>query len=235
VLDGRHGGRGGVVDVDPRPEAGAGTDDGELALAQHLDHGIRGARSVEAAVAQRDALKRRRQHRVLQMANRRQRLRLLGRRVRIEQIVLGLHGPTLADVRPVGVALRDDALYARRDGRGDEVVGPLRAQLVRGGEHPVEVLEVHRDRQRGHLMHDRIGLGAGDRLSDGDGIEPVDDDGLGAEPTEQLELLGTPRGRRHAVAAGRELGHEPAADRSGCSCDEDAHCRFLSSRWRIGP
>jgi hypothetical protein len=153
----------------------------------------------------------------------------------VERVVLGLDRAVVAGVVPAGEALGNEALHARRVGRGKEMLGALRAQLVGHCEPLVEVLEVGRAGERRHLVDDGIRLGPGDRLSDAGGVEAVDDDRLGAERAQQLDLVLRPRRGDDAVAAVHQLGHEPAADRSGGSCEEDAHVRFLSSRWDVGP
>ena len=56
ALDCGNGRRGRIVDVDPRPDACAGSDDRQPALAHRRDHRVRGAGAVEAAVAQHDPL-----------------------------------------------------------------------------------------------------------------------------------------------------------------------------------
>src|SRR6478736_912472 len=86
----RRGGRAGrVVDVDERPDAGAVADEREPALAHLRDDvavgGDAGAGPVEVPVAKRDALDARRsEHRALDVADRPERLHLVGRRARVE-------------------------------------------------------------------------------------------------------------------------------------------------------
>ena len=69
---------------------------------------------------------------------------------------------------------------------GDQMIDPLGTQPVGDPEPPIDALEVGRAgvrrRDRGHLVHDRVGVGGRDRLADGCGIQPVHDDGPRAHP-----------------------------------------------------
>ena len=67
--------RGGIGDLDELPDPGAAADHRHLPLAQHIQQEIRGARAVEAAVTQHDALRRPGRHGLLHMPHGRKRLR----------------------------------------------------------------------------------------------------------------------------------------------------------------
>ena len=71
-----------------------------------------------------------------------------------------------------------------RLGRGEQVVGALRAEPVREREAFVEVLDVGEAAQPGHLVDHDIGLGLPDGLLDRRAIEPVHGDRLGPELVE---------------------------------------------------
>src|SRR5207248_4441619 len=143
-------------DMDERPYAGAVADDREPALAHLRDDvavgGDAGARSVEVPVAKRDALDARRpEHRALDVADRLERLHLVGRRARVERIFLGFQAGAGPLVVPVAVALRDEAARPGGPGPLEQVVGALGAQPVGERELPVEVLEAARPGQPGQL------------------------------------------------------------------------------------
>jgi hypothetical protein len=222
-------GRGRVFDVDPRPDRGPRADDRHLPRADELDQGLGRARPVEAPVAEHDAFERRVEHRTLEIADRRQRLRLLGRRIRVERVILGLDRAALADVRPAGVALDDEAPRAGGLRCGEQGVGALRAKLVRDRELLVEAAEVAHVRERAHLVDDHVRLGACNDLPDLERVEAVHHDRLGAQCAQLFELLLASGRGNHLVAPLHQLRHEPPSDRTACSCDEDSHeCSFPS-------
>ena len=226
-LHGRDRSGGGVVEVDERPHPGAAADDRHLAGADQLDHRLRRSRPVEAAVAQHDPGQRRLHHRLLQVLDGGHGLPLRLRGLGVERVVLGLHRPTGAAVGPACVALRDDLLDAARLGRGQQVPGPGRPQLVGRGEPAVEPPQVRRSGQRGHLVNDHVRLRLGDRSPDRDAVQPVHDDGTGAERL-QLACLGRAPGRRgHLVPARHQLRQQPPTQRSGSACNEDSHHTLL--------
>jgi hypothetical protein len=115
------------------------------------------------------------------------------------------------------------------------VVGALSAQPDGEREPLVEVLDVWLagvDRGDGrHLVDDRVGAGGSDGLASGRRVQAVHDDGPGAEPLEQGGPVLAGNGRGHLVAAGHELGDEPAAEHSAAACDEHALFDHLSAVW----
>ena len=123
-------------------------------------------------------------------------------RVQVQRVLLGLLRPSaLADSVPAGVALRDEVGYAGRLGRGQQVVRPLGAQPVGGGEPPIDVLDIGlagvRHGNCGHLAHDRVRPGLGHRLTDRHRIQPVHHDRLGAQLRQQAQLGRARRRSRH--------------------------------------
>jgi hypothetical protein len=137
----------GVVNVDEGPDAAAVTDDRQPALAHQRDDvavdGEPGARPVEIGIAQGDPFDAGSTgDRVFEVADRRERLPLLSRRVRVERIGFGLQAAAGALVAPVALALGDDASGAGSPRGLQEVVSALRAQTV-GESHP-------RGSDRGH-------------------------------------------------------------------------------------
>ena len=138
ALDRRHGGRGRVVDVAERPDARrrrrrSGTCAARTSSTCTPPGAERGAGAVEAAVAQREALAVP-GHRLLQVPDRGQRRRRVGRRGRVERVVLGLDRTAGPRVRPAAEALRDQPAHPGRPGRGEQDVGALGAQPVGLGE-----------------------------------------------------------------------------------------------------
>jgi hypothetical protein len=115
--------------------------------------------------------------------------------------------------------------------RRQQVVRPLRAQPVRGGEEAVGMLQVGpagvRRRQRGHLVHDRIRPGRGHRLPHRRPVQPVHHDGLGAELLEQAQLGRARRRGRHLVTAGGQLRYQPPSDGPRPAGQEHSHDSHL--------
>jgi hypothetical protein len=81
-------------------------------------------------------------------------------------------------------------------------------------------------------VDDRVGRGAEDGLPDGLGIEQVELDRLGAELPHAIGALRRGRGTDHLVAGLDQLGDEPGADGTVCSCYKDSHWVHLSSHSR---
>src|SRR5262249_24970030 len=65
-----------------------------------------------------------------------------------------------------------------------------------------------------------------------DRAEAVPTDRPGAEPTQQLDVVGAMGRRGHPMAAGHELRHEPLTDRPGSPCKKHAHRSLPSRRCR---
>lgn len=88
-------------------------------------------------------------------------------------VVLRLHPSTFADPIPAGVTLRDEMRYAARLSGGKQMIRPLRAQPVGGGEPPVHAPHIGLGGYRGHLMYDDVRPGLAHRLSDRSRIQTV--------------------------------------------------------------
>ena len=145
----------------------------------------------------------------------------------VQRVLLGLHPTALADPVPAGVALRDDVGYAGRLGRGEQVIGPLGAQPVGGGEPPIHVPHIGHTGDRGHLVHDHVRSGRGHRLTDRHRIQPVHHDGIGAQLLQHAQLARARRRRRHLVATGHQLRHQPPPHDPGPACHEHPHNHHL--------
>ena len=113
--------------------------------------------AVEGAVAQSDPAEV--GDRLLEIGHRGGALLELLRRRGVERIVLGLDGSALAGVPGEGGnALRDESAHAGLARGGQQRVGALRSQLAGLGRHLVHVAAELHLRQRGRLVHDRLGL-----------------------------------------------------------------------------
>ena len=80
---------------------------------------------------------------------------------------------------------------------------------------------------RGHLVHDHVRPGRGHRLTDRHRIQPVHHDRLGAQLLQQAQLGRARRRRRHLVAPGHELRHQPPPQDPGPACHEHPHDHHL--------
>jgi hypothetical protein len=139
-----------------------GADHRHLVLPHHVQQKLRGARPVEATVAQHDSLRRLDRHGFLHVPHRRDRPRGRPNGPGVERIGFGLHRAAGTPVHALG-ALRDDPAGAcPRRGR-QQVVGAPGPELVRGGEHPVDVAQAPHVRQCGHLMNDHLRRGGSHR------------------------------------------------------------------------
>jgi hypothetical protein len=232
VADRRDRRAGRVVDMGERPYAAAAADDREPALAYLRDEvavgGDAGAGPVEVPVAKRDALDARRpEHRALDVADRLERLHLVGRRARVERVFLGLQAAPGPLIVPVAVALRDEA--ARPGGQGplEQVVGALGAQPVGERELPVEVLEAGRPGQPGQLVDDGLRRGAPQRLDDRVPVEGVGDDRVGPHGPQGASLALRAGHRHDLVAHGHQLRNQAPAHRSRRTRDEHLHVDHL--------
>ena len=228
ALDRRHGRRGGVVDVDERPDAGAVADDREAALADQLEllavGAEAGAGAVEAAVAERDPLDPLgSRDELLAALDRVQRRAHRRHGVGVERVGLGLDRAAAADGGPAGERLRHDPAGARRERRGEQVLGALGPQPVRGRERAVEVARELEVAERGELVDDDVRPRLGDGREHRVAVERVGDHGGRAGRAQRAR----PRGRAgHAddvVAVGDEPADQRGADCAGGACDEDAH------------
>ena len=219
-----HGRRGGVVQVDPRPDPATVTDCRELPLAHRLDQPIVG-RAVEDPVAKRDSAGV--ADRLVEVAHRFAGLVRRRNRCGIERVVLALHGSALARVAVVRVALGEEPAHARLAGGGEQRVGPLGPQPVRLMEAAVEVLEVAQVCQRRRLVNDRLGLGFEHRLAHRAGVKQVEGDRLRAERPHAVAASRRPERAGHLVASIDQLGNEPGADRTARACNEDSHRELL--------
>ena len=108
-------------------------------------------------------------------------------RIGVERVVLRLHGPTDPGVRPAREALGDDTAHAGACGSREQVVGSsvLRRDLR---ELVGEVAKVAHVRESRGLVDDHLWPRRRDRGFHGLAVEDVEDDRLGAEPTEIVDL-----------------------------------------------
>ena len=221
-----------VVDMHPRDVAGATPDEREQPLPHELDLIVVGARPVEPAVAQDRAACL--DDHVLEVVDR---LRPLHH---LQRVLLGLDPSALADSVHAGVALRDDVGDTGRLGRGQQVVDPLAAEPVGGGEEAVGLPQVGlagvRHGKARHLVHDRVRPGRGHRLAHRRRIQPVHHDALGAQLLQQPQLARARRRRGHLVATGHQLRHQTTPDNPGPACHEHSHHVTLLIRyWLSSP
>jgi hypothetical protein len=222
--------------VEVRPDAAAVTDEGELALHDVLGHGRlgvgaeAGARSVEGAVAQGQALGPvDAGHGVLDVPDGVERRPQLGRRIGVERVVLGLDRTPGAGVRPAGVALGDEPADADGPARGQQVVGALGAQAVGHGEELVGVLHVHVTAEGGELVDDDLGFGLGHGPGHRVGVEGVGHHGTGAQGPDGVGLARRAGHAHDVVTSGIELGDELGAECASGTGDEHLHvCLLLS-------
>jgi hypothetical protein len=96
------------------------------------------------------------------------------------------------------------------------------------------VSEVRLGGERRHLMNDDVRARACDRFTDRRRVQPVDDNGCGAECAQQANFVGAACSCDDGMTARHEQGQEPAADRAGRSREKDLH---LSARplSKVGP
>src|SRR5581483_42649 len=87
----------------------------------------------------------------------------------------------------------------------------------------IEVAEAVHAGQRGHLVHDDLGLRGLDRGHHGLAVKPVDDDGRCPGRLELGRLGRRARGTGDLVARRDQAGDEVLADDSGRPRDEDSH------------
>jgi hypothetical protein len=219
---------GAVLDVHERPNARTVADDRELARPDRLGlntaglHG--GPRSVEAAVAQHDAVGPvGAEHSGFEMPHRTGACAQgVDRRVG-DRVVLRHQTRRVADGRPRAVALRDEALHADGPAGREQVIGALGSQAVGLLEGLVEVAQVQVSAQGGQLMDDDLGLGLRHRTRDRVGVERVGDHRLRAELADDVLLGWRPRHADHVMAARDEPLDQRPAECSGCSRDQDLH------------
>jgi hypothetical protein len=133
-----------------------------------------------------------------------------------------------------GEALGQEAAHAGLVGSGQQRVGALCPQPVRGLEAAVEVPQEPQVREGGGLVDDRVGCGFEYRFANGARVEEVERDRLGAERADSCAVPGGLVGADHLVAALDELCHEPGAERAARSCYEDSHGLSFRHIARIG-
>ena len=147
--------------------------------------------------------------------------------VGIERSVLVLHRSAAACRRPTGEALRDESARAHGASGGEQVVGALRTQSVRGFEEAVDVAHVEVPRQRRELMHDHLGFGRRHRLGDRVGVESVGHDRARSQAADQVLLRCAPGHPDHLVPSRYELRDELSAENACRAGHEDPHnCSF---------
>jgi hypothetical protein len=112
-------------------------------------------------------------------------------------------------------------------GGSQQVIRPLGAQPDGGGEEAVGVLQIGLSGVRrgkcGHLVHDRVRPGHSHRLTDRHRIQPVHHDAVRAQLLQQAQLGRARRRRRHLVAPGHELRHQPPPQGPAPACHEHPH------------
>ena len=74
--------------------------------------------------------------------------------------------------------------------------------------------------QAGHLVHDGVRPGRGHRLADRGHIQAVHHDAIRAQLLEQAQLGLVRRRRRHLVAPGHQLRHQPLSQGPAPACHE---------------
>ena len=184
VFQGENGCGGGVVEVDPGPDAAAVADDRKLPLANRLDRAVVGG-AVEGAVAQCDPAEV--GDRLLEIGHRGGGPAEVLRRRGVERIVLGLDGSALAGVPGEGRnALRDESAYASLVRGRQQGVRSLRSQLAGLGRHLVHVPAELHVRQRGRLVDDRLGLVLEHGFAHRARVEQIEHDRLRAQRPQQL-------------------------------------------------
>ena len=141
----------------------------------------------------------------------------------VERVLLGLDRAADAGVGPAAEALGDEAAGAGLAGAFEQVGGALGPQPIGLREGSLEAAHVEVAGQRGHLMHDHLGPGGGDRGDDRVAVEPVGEDGLGARGAQGLLVVGAAAHRGDLVAAADQHRDEAAAERPGRAGDEDPH------------
>ena len=173
---------------------------------------------------------------LLQVGHRVEALLRVSQRGLIERIGFGLDRSALPQVAVGREALPDETTHAGRSGRGQERVGSLGAQPVRGREDLVHVPAELDVRQRRGLMDDRIRLAVQHGLAHCPRVEQVELHRFGAK-----RFQPRPAGRRvvgadHLVPGVNQLRNEAASERAAGSGNEDSHRGFpyLRSRGRSG-
>jgi hypothetical protein len=146
----------------------------------------------------------------------------------VEGIVLGLDRAALACVAEAGEALGDESAHAGLVRGGQKSVGALGPEPVGRREAMVQLPREARIRQRGRLVHDRVGLGFEDGLAHSARLEQVERDRLRPERPYPLGFAWRPEGADHLVTVIDELRNEPGADRTARPRDEDSHRVLLS-------
>ena len=223
VLEREHGRRGGVVEVDPRPDAAAVADDRELPLADRLDRAVVGG-AVEDAVAQRDP------------AELRDRLVRDGACAaavcsRVGRAACGssgsssvLTGPPSRAYRPKPATLcaTNRRTPASRAAASSASVPVVRSSFVRA-----TVLSRLRLNFTFASAVASWTIASGSLSSTafahGPRVEQVEQHRLRAERPQAIGARGRVVGADHLVAGVDQLRDEPAADRAACSCDENTH------------
>ena len=227
VLEREHRGRGGVVEVDERRDAAALADDRELALAHRLEQPVVGG-AVEAAVAQRDPAG-------VVTASSRYRIAALVSRVVATGV--GSSGSSSVLTGPPSRAYRKLAKLwatkrrtpASRAAATSASVPSVRSRLVCANVRSRLLREPHVG-QRGRLVDDRVGP-RGERRPRSRRRASSRSSTIGSAPSARTRsaFRGRPGGADHLVPALDQLRHQPGADRTARSCDEDSASRFSLS------
>ena len=146
---------------------------------------------------------------------------LLGRVV-VERIRFRFYRRARARIGPAAEALRDNSADAEIARGRHEIIGAFDSQAIGAGKGAVEGSEIEAS-QIGHLVHDDVRRRRSDGGPHGVPVEAVGDDGLRAELTNDAQFLHASGRTGHRMAARHENRNEPAPDRAGRTCHENAH------------
>ena len=152
-----------------------------------------------------------------------QRITELARRRRIERVLFRLDRTAHSGKRPAAEALRNEAARSAFAGRREEIVDPVGPEPVGRGEAAVEMGEIARVADCGHLVNDDLGPGVEQGRAHGREVEGVDDGRRGARPTQRLDFRRRPREPCDRMPRGDEPRHKTPSDRARGACNEDAH------------
>src|SRR5262245_28506898 len=213
-----------VGDLDKRPDPGPVADHRHLTLAHHTQQNIRGARPVEAAVAQHESFGNPRRNILLDMLDRRLRAESRPDRLPVERIFLGLQRAAGRLIRPwASVALGNKSARARLLGGGQQVVGAAGAEVVGDGEQFVRITETPHARQRGHLVQDHLRRRGSHCRDHRLAIEPVEHDRFRARRAQLRDLARRSRGSSDVMTSGDQPRNEVPPEGTSRAGDEDSH------------
>jgi hypothetical protein len=87
-----------------------------------------------------------------------------------------------------------------------------------------------RHAEASHLVRDHVRLGRRHGLTHRHRIQSVHDHRVGTQLLQQSELARDRRRRRHLMATGQELRHQPLPQDAGAACHEHSHCHHRPAR-----